>query len=112
MHERVVAGVMWRDLGGLYIVIFGFVTVGTALLRRAVLKKSPTKLQWLAVVIITGGLCASATTLFETTLTIKTVLGVASSLVAATCDALLYVMAERALSTDDGPTANEITYAF
>ena len=96
--------------GGLFIVVFSFVTVAVALLRRLVLRRSPTRVQWLAVIVITAGIAASGASTLTANFSAASLLGLLSALAAAACDAVLYVFAERALSATEGPSANELTY--
>ena len=88
---------------GIFIIVFAFVTVWTALFRWCVLRRNLLRRQWLAVLLIAGGQCVVVGGTQQGANSTGVLLGAASTLVAALCDAVMYVFTEKVLTTpDDG----------
>jgi drug/metabolite transporter (DMT)-like permease len=94
---------------GLYIVFFSSVTIWVALIRRFILHKQITSIQWIAVVTMTAMLMATGIEVQAKSVDGTVLFGMLMSLGAALCDAVMYVLAERAFDVKDGPTENEVS---
>ena len=97
---------------GLFIVLFSFVTVATALIRKLCLKRGLQQRQWIAIFVITVGIIISSVDEFKDelgTFDLGFFFAIVCALAAAMCDAVMYCFAEHTLSMDDSPTANELS---
>jgi len=92
----------------LYVVIYSFVTVTCALMRRFVLHRHLSVLQWFAIVMITSGLVYNGVAKGSLT-DDATAEGIFIVLLAAILDSFVYVLAERAFIHPRGPTPIEMT---
>lgn len=93
---------------GLFAVLYSFVTVMTALIRRYYLGRTLRGQQWAAVWIITFGMAVSGADQFSLLggYSPSMLLGMGSVLVAAFCDAIMYVLAESALRPSEASNAS------
>ena len=99
------AALQWTK-SGLFIVLFSSLTVWVALLHKIFLRKKKVWTKWLSVVLITFAISATGmesllASQSQTSFSAILLLGIVFAVVAAFCDALMYVFIEKAFSSDD-----------
>jgi len=92
---------------GIYQVIHSAVVVFTALFSRFFLKKQFTPQQWLSLLIITSGLSLSAIGRSSNATGFMGTVGIAITVFGTICYAIIYVLNERILKDEDGPTPTQ-----
>lgn len=119
LMDNVIAIVGITYIGGmLYSIIYGWVVVTTALIRRFVLKKTIGKFQWIGVIVVGAGLSIAGLEGDSSTAEPTTyIIGLAAVFIASTCDAFMYVCVEDLLGMEAGvagvfseATASELTF--
>ncbi len=88
---------------GVFIIVFAFVTVWTAMFRKCILRRNITWRQWVALLLIAGGQCVVVMGTNAGGGEGSFLLGAGATLVAALCDAIMYVFTERVLTGADPP---------
>jgi len=89
--------------GMLYSIIYGWVVVATAIIRRVYLKRSHTRCQWLGITIVSAGLSIAGISGDKGGKGgVRFIVGVCAVLFASTCDAFMYVCVERLLGQKAG----------
>lgn len=99
------AALLWTE-SGLFIVLFSSLTVWVALLHKIFLRKKKVWTKWLSVVVITFAISATGiesllVSQSQTNFDALLLLGIVFAVVAAFCDALMYVSIEKAISMED-----------
>ncbi|ORX78522.1 hypothetical protein BCR32DRAFT_295010 [Anaeromyces robustus] len=92
---------------GIYQVIHSAIVVFTAILSRTFLKKQFTIQQWISLIVITGGLSLSAIGRGSTATGIMGTIGISVTIFGTICYAIIYVLNERILKDQDGPTPTQ-----
>jgi drug/metabolite transporter (DMT)-like permease len=92
---------------GIYQVIHSAVVVFTALFSRFFLKKQFTPQQWLSLMIITSGLSLSAIGGNSNATGFMASIGIAITVFGTICYAIIYVLNERILKDENGPTPTQ-----
>ena len=100
-------GVVWAK-SGLFVIAFSSITVFVALMRKYYLKKKQVWLKWLSVVLITGSIAAAGgASVNSQGFDFFVIIGVVATLLAALCDAGMYIMVEVALKPAKHDTMDE-----
>eukprot|EP00927_Polykrikos_kofoidii_P027810 TRINITY_DN24359_c0_g1_i1.p1 TRINITY_DN24359_c0_g1~~TRINITY_DN24359_c0_g1_i1.p1 ORF type:complete len:372 (+),score=46.78 TRINITY_DN24359_c0_g1_i1:48-1163(+) len=86
-------------------IFYSWVLVATALFRVFILKRRLSQGQWSGVIIVTVGLSCAGTSSIDAgpNFDVKFLLGFLATMIAATCDAYLYVLVEGILGTTHEP---------
>jgi len=92
---------------GIYQVIHSAIVVFTAILSRIFLKKRFTPQQWLSLLIITSGLSLSAIGRSSNATGVMGTIGISLTIFGTICYAIIYVLNERILKDENGPTATQ-----
>jgi len=92
---------------GIYQVIHSAIVVFTAILSRVFLNKKFTIQQWLSLIVITSGLSLSAIGGSSNATGVMGTIGISITIFGTICYAVIYVLNERILKDEDGPTATQ-----
>jgi len=92
---------------GIYQVIHSAIVVFTALFSRFFLKKQFTPQQWISLLIITSGLSLSAIGRGSNASGVMGTIGISITIFGTICYAIIYVLNERILKDENGPTATQ-----
>jgi drug/metabolite transporter (DMT)-like permease len=92
---------------GIYQVIHSAIVVFTAILSRIFLNKKFTIQQWFSLIVITSGLSLSAIGGRSNATGVMGTIGIAITIFGTICYAIIYVLNERILKHEDGPTATQ-----
>jgi len=92
---------------GIYQVIHSAIVVFTALFSRFFLKKQFTPQQWISLLIITSGLSLSAIGRGSNATGVMGTIGISITIFGTICYAIIYVLNERILKDENGPTPTQ-----